>query len=262
MRRLAHLLLCSVAGWTATASETAPLVESSLHTSNRTYCLEFHHSNLSPACRREAAEVNQIILIEMMERDCTILLSRPFVTEELEYYRRFRTNELSAATCDKLIAVLGDALTSGEIDWDRLRQIHTEAANGEVVSRSLPWLYPWRTVAAPKLATESNQKPLLRYVFEWQGIEAKGVASVYYQAFIGRTTLWKADARVAFHGSRGEIGRHYPAPAWVQEYFGQQTKPIPILMAQVIEDLRRGLKAPPSPAQESSRTKAPKKKRS
>jgi hypothetical protein len=208
------------------------------------------------------AEVNQMILIELIERDCTVFLSRQFVSEELDYYRRFRTNELSTATCDRLISVLSDALTNGQIDWTRLRQIHTESANGEVVSRGLPWLYPWRTIATPQMASESNQKPLLRYSFDWQGIEAKGVASVYYQAFVGRTTLWKADGRVLFQGSQGEIDRHYPAPAWVQEYFGQETKPIPVLMAQVIEDLRRGLKPPPTPTPAASQGKATKKKRS
>lgn len=250
-----------VASFAAAAADTAPLAESSLYTTNRTYCLDFHHTNMSPACRREVAQVNQIILVELMERDCTILLSRQFLAEELDYYRRFRTNETSLAITDRIIAVLSNAQASGEIDWRQLRQIHTDATDSEIVSRALPWLYPWRSITTPKLAPESNDPPHLHYDFGWEGIGAQGVSSVLRQAYVGRATLWKADARVSFQGLQGEVGRHYPAPAWAQEYFGQETRPIPILMAQIIEDLRRGLKPPPPPASASASSKGKKKKR-
>jgi len=262
MRRLTIFLLWCVARGPAFSAETSPLPESFLHTDTGayTYTLEFHHTNMTPACRREAAEVTQTILVELMERDCTVFLSRPFLTAEIDYYRRYRTNENSTAVCDRLITTLSNALASGAIDWGSLRQLHTEAADVETISRGFPWLYPWRTMPPPKLAPETGHVPLLRYTFDWQSIAAQGVASVNRQAFVGRATLWKADAQFTFQGSQGEVGRHYPAPAWAKDYFGQETRPIPILMEQVLADLRRGLKPPPPPPPPAS-AKTGKKKR-
>jgi len=251
------LLLFSVSQ--LSGADTAPIPESALVLSDRTYCLEFHHTNLTPACRREAAQLTQIILNELMERNCKVVLSRAFLAEELEYYRRFRTNETSRTVCEQMEATLADARQSGEIDWKRLRKIHSDSSDSETISHGFPWLYPWRTVDPPKLAPETGGPPLLRFTFDWQGIASRGVASFNSQAYIGRSTLWKADAQLSFNGPSGEVNKHYPAPAWVQEYYDQDLRPIPILIRQLTEDLRRGLKAPPAPApakrEESGRKK-------
>jgi hypothetical protein len=75
--------------------------------------------------------------------------------------------------------------------------------------------------------------------------------------------LWKADCHLTFQTATGNVTRHYPAPAWVQEYYGQDSKPVAILMAQITDDLKRGLKAPPEPTTTTTKRRpdAGKKKR-
>src|SRR5262249_31353900 len=142
-----------------------------LSTVSRSVVVDLQQEGLTHDCRDESGGLFEALLDELLNAHLAVYLSPHFIQSELEFYRENRAAETNRPVVEGVTAVLQRAHDHGEIDWARLRDLHSLAPDADVVTRHLPWLgiapsRPERRVVSPEQAAAA----LLIVKLRWSGI--------------------------------------------------------------------------------------------
>jgi hypothetical protein len=216
--------------------------------------LDVRQENLRPECRRQASELFQAVLQELLASGTAIYFSKAFVSAEAEYYRINLTNEVSRSTIENLLRSLEEALKQGAFDWQRLHELHVSAPDSDVVSRNLPWLSPGLEVGMIRLASDAQAAlPILELTFRWSGKPMRGIVvssgpGTRTDIYSGKGQAWKVDAALRLRqGETNRVTRSYSAPVWKARYDDMVSRPLSVTTQLILQDLKTGLTPPPAP---------------